>query len=227
MTTLAEDLRMVEGDIRRLTAELAAERANKETLRVDKEVLRADKEALSALVETLREELRVSHADLKTNREINKGALEVALKVTDSLRTDLEVASHNFIAANRKWQEYERDHILPCFRWATTLGIDLPRLVSENPGKNSTELFVQVLCDRASTALDRASTALAALDRAQATSNVQGSLEDLIDLLERNFGYGRATRENEVKRLIDRIRELEQLSPTSKSSTTYQAEKTK
>lgn len=45
--------------------------------------------------------------------------------------------------ATRKWTEYEQEYILPCFVWAERLGFDLRVLVSENPGKNCSELFAE------------------------------------------------------------------------------------
>ena len=47
--------------------------------------------------------------------------------------------------AERKWQEYERDYILPCFRWAEELGYDLHQAVRDNPGRNCVDLFVRWL----------------------------------------------------------------------------------
>lgn len=57
----------------------------------------------------------------------------------------LEKAQDRAQQAMRKWQEYERDFILPCFRWARESGIDLEKLVSDNPGKNCVELLVRRL----------------------------------------------------------------------------------
>jgi len=48
----------------------------------------------------------------------------------------------------KKWQEYERDYILPCFRWAKEVGVDLSELVSANPGHNCVELLVSWLVKR-------------------------------------------------------------------------------
>ena len=45
----------------------------------------------------------------------------------------------------KKWQEYERDYILPCFKWAKELGYDLEKAVSDHPGKNCVELLVMWL----------------------------------------------------------------------------------
>lgn len=43
----------------------------------------------------------------------------------------------------KRWQEYERDYILPLFRWAAEDGFNLQELVHKNPGKNCAELYVQ------------------------------------------------------------------------------------
>lgn len=52
------------------------------------------------------------------------------------LRLRAEVAAHSVKGqwAATKWQEYERDYILPCFKWAADAGIDLPALVAEANG---------------------------------------------------------------------------------------------
>src|SRR6185503_2842392 len=47
--------------------------------------------------------------------------------------------------AVKKWQEYERNYILPCFKWATECGIDLQQLVAENAGRNCEDLLVSQL----------------------------------------------------------------------------------
>lgn len=47
-----------------------------------------------------------------------------------------------------KWQEYEREYILPCFQWARELGFDLERMVIDNPGHNCVELLVSTLRKR-------------------------------------------------------------------------------
>lgn len=49
--------------------------------------------------------------------------------------------------AVNKWQEYERDYILPCFGWARELGWDLEEMVRDNPSKNCVELLVRRLMD--------------------------------------------------------------------------------
>lgn len=57
----------------------------------------------------------------------------------------LEEALERALHAERKWQEYERDYILPCFKWAEELGYDLHEAVRENPGRNCVDLFVRWL----------------------------------------------------------------------------------
>ena len=44
-----------------------------------------------------------------------------------------------------KWQNYEQNYILPCFKWATEQGIDLHKLVRDNAGKNCIQLLVEAL----------------------------------------------------------------------------------
>lgn len=56
------------------------------------------------------------------------------LKELDRLRSDCD-------RATRKWREYERAYILPMFKYAKSGGIDLSKLVKENPGQNCVELL--------------------------------------------------------------------------------------
>ena len=49
----------------------------------------------------------------------------------------IEKLTHERDAAIKIWQEYERDYILPCFRWAKELGIDLQELAYANPVKTN------------------------------------------------------------------------------------------
>ena len=44
-----------------------------------------------------------------------------------------------------KWRLYENEYILPCFRWTKEQGIDLEKLVRDNPGHNCVELLVKEL----------------------------------------------------------------------------------
>lgn len=64
-----------------------------------------------------------------------------ALEDVNTLREDRD-------AASKKWQDYERDFILPCFRWARELGLDLEQMVLDSPGHNCVELLVSTLRDR-------------------------------------------------------------------------------
>lgn len=47
------------------------------------------------------------------------------------------------IRLTQKWQEYERDYILPMFRISEARGFDLQRAVLDNPGRNAGELFFE------------------------------------------------------------------------------------
>ena len=58
---------------------------------------------------------------------------------------EIEGLKREFKRANEKWQLYEQKYILPCFKWAEEEGIDLKKLVKENPGKNCVELLVKTL----------------------------------------------------------------------------------
>lgn len=53
----------------------------------------------------------------------------------------LDAARVENVRLDAKWREYERDYVLPCFRWATDAGFDLEALVREKAGKNCVELF--------------------------------------------------------------------------------------
>jgi hypothetical protein len=44
-----------------------------------------------------------------------------------------------------KWMDYEREHVLPCFEVAKSIGFDLPKAVDANPGKNCTTLLIEHL----------------------------------------------------------------------------------
>lgn len=75
-----------------------------------------------------------------------------------ALRAELRLAT-------KKWQDYEREYILPAFQWAEAAGIDLKELVSIRAGHNCVELLVMVLLeDRAAlrAEVDRLRTALLA-----------------------------------------------------------------
>jgi hypothetical protein len=57
-------------------------------------------------------------------------------------------------ASDRKWWEYEREHILPCFEKAKKIGMDLQTRVHENPEKCSTAIFVDYLLQRLDSAIE-------------------------------------------------------------------------
>jgi hypothetical protein len=65
----------------------------------------------------------------------------------DTLRADRD-------EARKKWQEYEREYVLPCFRWARELGLDLERMVIDSPGHNCVELLVSTLRKRTTSFTD-------------------------------------------------------------------------
>jgi len=44
-----------------------------------------------------------------------------------------------------KWYDMEQNYIIPCFKWAEEVGIDLHQLVTDNPGHNCVELLVKEL----------------------------------------------------------------------------------
>jgi hypothetical protein len=45
----------------------------------------------------------------------------------------------------KKWQDYERNYILPCFKWAEESGLDLRDAVTKNAGMNCVEILVKWL----------------------------------------------------------------------------------
>jgi hypothetical protein len=49
---------------------------------------------------------------------------------------------------DEKWREYETHYILPLFDRATKMGFDLQQMVHDNPGKNCSMLFADVLTCR-------------------------------------------------------------------------------
>jgi hypothetical protein len=56
-------------------------------------------------------------------------------------------------AAAEKWMGYERDFILPAFKFAESIGFDLHKAVTENPGKNCCTLLWERLRDDRAQAL--------------------------------------------------------------------------
>lgn len=57
----------------------------------------------------------------------------------------LKAATLNSEENAKKWQEYEKNYILPCFIWAKESGLDLEAAVRDNPGHNCVELLVRWL----------------------------------------------------------------------------------
>ena len=56
-------------------------------------------------------------------------------------------------SATEKWVGYERDFILPAFKFAESIGFDLQKAVSDNPGKNCCTLLWERLRDDRAQAL--------------------------------------------------------------------------
>ena len=78
----------------------------------------------------------------------------------------------------QKWREYERDYILPCFQWANEYGIDLRKLVRDNPGKNCVELLVRAV---ASTGIDAHKHSFMGIDRVWNCINCSASVTTKCD----------------------------------------------
>ena len=91
--------------------------------------------------------LRAARTECERQLQESLDKYGAALEDVNSLREDRD-------AASKKWQEYERDYILPCFRWARELGIDLERMVLDSPGHNCVELLVSTLRERAKVATE-------------------------------------------------------------------------
>ena len=53
-----------------------------------------------------------------------------------------------------KWSNYEKNYILPCFVWASEMGIDLERVVADHEGHNCVELLVRELRMRIDQAIE-------------------------------------------------------------------------
>ncbi len=79
----------------------------------------------------------------------NKAAEPLAILLEEAERRGLEQQAERASRAERKWQEYERDYILPCFKWAEESGLDLHEAVLKNPGKNCVEILVRWLQNQA------------------------------------------------------------------------------
>lgn len=68
----------------------------------------------------------------------------------------LKAATLNSEENAKKWQEYEKNYILPCFTWAKESGLDLEAAVRDNPGHNCVELLVRWLQTHVSAVRDYA-----------------------------------------------------------------------
>jgi hypothetical protein len=58
------------------------------------------------------------------------------LNASAGRKTAADEQAERALRAEQKWQEYERDYILPCFKWADEMGFDLQEAVLKNPGHN-------------------------------------------------------------------------------------------
>jgi hypothetical protein len=81
---------------------------------------------------------RAARLECERQLQASFNRCSAALEDVNVLRSDRD-------AATKKWQEYERDYILPCFQWAKELGIDLEQRVLANPGHNCVETLVSIL----------------------------------------------------------------------------------
>lgn len=50
--------------------------------------------------------------------------------------------------ASSKWRGYEREYVLPPFKWAEEIGFDLRAAVRNNPGKNCAKLLFEHMRER-------------------------------------------------------------------------------
>lgn len=66
------------------------------------------------------------------------------LEAVRRLRADRDRLQSELQQNREKWQTYEREYILPSFDWAREkLGLDLQKLVTDNPGKNCNQLLFE------------------------------------------------------------------------------------
>ena len=122
--------------------------------------------------------------------------------------TEVELQAERAVSAERKWQEYERDYILPCFRWAEESGLDLRKAVAENPGRNCVELLVRWLQREARAAKSFAETidnVREALGQ-EATHHhvVAGDVEELVKAVELCASDGGCRAMTVLRKLRDR-----------------------
>lgn len=59
--------------------------------------------------------------------------------------------TEQLIEANKKWQTYEQEYILPVFNLMEEVGYDLRELVKKNPGQNCVILAVKTLINELKT----------------------------------------------------------------------------
>lgn len=88
--------------------------------------------------------------------------VKAVIEHIDRLIREAAGVREQLAVAHKKWWDYERDYILPCFGWARELGIDLPALVAEARG-NCVKRFFGALRERAESAEKRLGEAEASL----------------------------------------------------------------
>lgn len=71
-----------------------------------------------------------------------------AIALRDAAVEFHKIRAADLAAAEAARDNYEREYILPCFTWARELGIDLQKLVLDNPGHNCVELLVKHLPEK-------------------------------------------------------------------------------
>jgi hypothetical protein len=82
------------------------------------------------------EELRIAI----DTRSVGRGDIERAIHTINS-------QAQRIAELDAKWRDYENNYILPVFKWAEEMKIDLPALVAAGGG-NCVELFVKELRKR-------------------------------------------------------------------------------
>jgi hypothetical protein len=92
-----------------------------------------------------------------------------ALAMVKTLRIKCDKLQKSVKRSKDKWRRYEQDYILPVFKWAEEMGIDLRALVSEGKG-NSTVRFFQTLREK--------------INSLRTTPKVMDVLKDTLEALE-------------------------------------------
>lgn len=92
-----------------------------------------------------RELKQPDHADLCVS--LMNQVVDMERDIT-SVTADRDELREKLIYANKQWQDYEQNYILPCFMMAERVGIDLRELVKEKAGKNCVVLLVEELIAR-------------------------------------------------------------------------------